>query len=92
MADQLSPELESFIRWLATNPHKLRQYEIDPRGFLDVAQVGAEARAALEAAGPQRVRRAVEAKAEEIHSAQDIDLDNPYGRDTKATGFGAKPS
>jgi len=88
MAQELAAEVESFIRWLAVNPHKLQEYESDPKGFLDAANVGDAARAAIQAAGTAGVRQAVRAKEEEIYSAPETD--NTYGRDETATGFGAK--
>jgi hypothetical protein len=47
----LSPEVEAFIRYLAMNPHKLADYKQDPSGFLDAANLGEDARTALEAFG-----------------------------------------
>ena len=86
----VSPEVEAFIRWLAMNPHKLDDYKRNPSGFLDGANLGEEARAALEAWGPESVARGVQIKAEEIYSAPEAARPTTYGRDENAKGFGAR--
>lgn len=86
----LSPELEAFIRYLAMNPQKLADYRANPTSFLDAANLGPEARASLDAWGPESVARGVQKKAEEILA--DPESANPmtYGRDESVRGFGAK--
>jgi len=86
----LSPEVEAFIRWLAMSPHKLADYKANPTAFLDAANLGEDARAALEAWGPESVARGVALKAEEIYSGPEAASPNTYGRDESAKGFGAK--
>jgi len=51
--------------------------------------VSKEAREVLESWGPDGVRRAALAKADEIYNAPP-DSDNPYGRDDTAKGFGSR--
>lgn len=51
--------------------------------------VGEEARAVLESWGPDGVRRAALAKADEIYNAEP-DAANPYGRDENIKGFGSR--
>lgn len=87
---QEGAEVEAFVRWLAMNPHKLEEYMKNPGAFLDAANVGDEARAAIVGAGPGAIRRAVSAKSEEIYSGPEATAPNTYGRDETATGFGAK--
>jgi hypothetical protein len=86
----VSPEVEAFIRWLAMNPHKLDDYKRNPSAFLAAANLGEEARAALEAWGPDSVARGVQIKAEEIYSAPEAAMPTTYGRDENAKGFGAR--
>ena len=86
----MSPEIEAFIRWLAMNPHKLDDYKANPPAFLDAAHLGEEARATLEAWGPESVARGVALKAEEIYSAPESASPSTYGRDESARGFGAR--
>jgi hypothetical protein len=86
----LSPEIEAFIRWLAMNPHKLEDYKSNPAAFLDAANLGDDARASLEAWGPESVARGVQAKAEEIHADPESASPMTYGRNENVKGFGAK--
>jgi hypothetical protein len=86
----LSPELEAFIRYLAMNPHKLEDYKHNPSSFLDAANLGAEARASLEAWGTDSVAKGVRKKAEEIYGDPESARPTTYGRDETVKGFGAK--
>jgi len=83
-------EVEAFIRFVALNPHKLEAYLKAPRAFLDAMGVGDEARAVLESYGPDGVRRAARAKADEVYNAPEAAAPNTYGRDESAKGFGSK--
>jgi hypothetical protein len=87
----LTPEVEAFIRWLAMNPHKLEDYQKNPSAFLDAANLGEDARATLEAWGPESVARGVHIKAEEIYSAPEAAAPNSYGRNENVKGFGTRP-
>jgi hypothetical protein len=86
----VSPEVEAFIRYLAMNPNKLADYKQNPSAFLDAANLGDDARTALEAWGPESVARGVQIKAEEIYSAPEAGRPTTYGRDENARGFGAR--
>ncbi|HEU5003581.1 MAG TPA: hypothetical protein VFW71_12500 [Actinomycetota bacterium] len=83
-------EYDAFIRWLATNPHKLEEYRADPTGFLEAANAGQVIRARIQAIGFEGLQRAVRDDAEKAMTA----VNEPnFGRDENVQGFGArKPS
>ena len=80
-------EYDAFIRWLATNPHKIAEYEADPAGFLAAANVGEIVQARVRAVGVDGLRRAIREDADRVASS----IDDPnFGRDATVQGFGAR--
>lgn len=89
MASDPALEVDAFVRWLATSPHKLEEYALDPAGFLEAANVGQEARPVIMAYGVNGLRQLVKETAGQIYA-------DPEGgivqRDESVRGFGARPS
>ena len=79
-------EVEAFVRWLAMSPHKLDAYAADPEGFLEAANVGAEARTLIKAYGVEGLRSVVRDTAGQIFADPDAGI---LRRDDSVRGYGS---